>query len=138
MAISGNHSLSKHYNEKSEVGVLSSNLFYVGDTGRVNANGHPIEALYCTDLNDRTMELIEGVEFLQVSYGLKENIHQFLSADKVTNWQSVAKIRVSLLLNSIEDGLLEPKKYHINDLEIIPQDRLLRKWWTFEYAIKRI
>ncbi len=130
------HSFNKHYDNSAEVGVLSSKIVYVGNTARVNANGHPIDALYSTDLNGRTLELIEGVEFLQVFYGIKnDNTVKYYPAEKVTQWNRVIKVRVSLLLNSIEDGLLIPKKYQINDQEIIPKDRLMRKWWTFDFTV---
>ncbi len=131
-----NISFSRHYAKNAEVSILSSKIFYVGNTGRMNSNGYPIEALYSTDLNNRTLELIEGVEYLQVFYGIKNgNTIKYYPADNVVDWHQVVRVKVALLLNSIEDGLLAPEKYQINDRDIMPKDRLMRKWWTFEYSL---
>lgn len=130
--------MSKHY-VNAEMGILSSKLLYVGKSGRVNENGHPVDALYCTDLNNRTLELIEGVEHLQISYGISShNNFVFYSGDEISDWRLVSRVRVSILLNSIEDGLLKPKKYQVNDHEVMPHDRLMRKWWTFEWSLKSL
>lgn len=129
--------LSKEYSQGAKVGVLSSILFYVGKTGRKNATGIPISALYSTDLNSRTLELVEGVEAFEVKYGL--NLKQgiiYVSYHQVNSWKEVVSIRVSALLTSIEDGLREPKAYQLQSKKIIPTDRLMRMWWTFEWAIK--
>jgi type IV pilus assembly protein PilW len=131
--------LSKHYREGANIGIVLSKLFYVGETGRRNGNGFSINALYSTDVNGRTLELIEGVDYFQVLYGqLFDNGMKFLSHDKVTDWQNVSKVQVSILFNSIEDGLTKPKSYQINKQDIMPNDRLMRMWWHYEWSIKSL
>lgn len=131
------HSFSKQYGMGASVGVLSSTFFYVGKTKRNNLNGYPIMALYGTDLNGRTLELIEGVEHFEVKYGIKINEKiSYLAYDQIPVWQDVVSVRVSTLLTSIEDGLRVPKSYQFRDKEVMPTDRLMRMWWTFEWAIK--
>jgi hypothetical protein len=69
--ISKETQLSKHYAIGSEVGILSSRIFYIGNTYRTHINGQPVLALYMTDLNGRTLELVENVEALEVTYDVK-------------------------------------------------------------------
>ncbi|MBS0288319.1 MAG: PilW family protein [Proteobacteria bacterium] len=108
------------------VGLFSSQLFYIGDTGRLNANGAKIEALYTTDLNGRTLELVEGVEQMNISYGIAHETVTYVPQEQVSDWFAVSKVRISLLLNSIED---------VQNL-INPKNRLLKIWWHFEWSIK--
>ena len=96
-------------------------------------------ALYSTDLNGRTLELIEGVEHFEVRYGVKvkEKIIYF-AHHQVSSWQEVVSVRILALLNSIEDGLKAPKFYQFRDKNVMPSDRLIRMWWAFEWTIKGI
>ncbi|MBN9289236.1 MAG: hypothetical protein BGO43_01390 [Gammaproteobacteria bacterium 39-13] len=131
--------LSKQYGQGASIGVLSSTFFYVGKTNRNNQNGYPVMALYSTDLNGRTLELIEGVEHFEVRYGVKvkEKIIYF-AHHQVSSWQEVVSVRILALLNSIEDGLKAPKFYQFRDKNVMPSDRLIRMWWAFEWTIKGI
>ncbi|MBI2790517.1 MAG: PilW family protein [Gammaproteobacteria bacterium] len=128
---------SKYFQDGAQVGIVGSKLFYIGDTGRINSNGNSIMALYSTDLNGRTLELIEGAEFLDVLYGIDNNREiSYLKQSDIKDWKNVVKIKVKILLNSIEDGLIEPKKYEINQVQVMPRDRLMRMWWSYEWPIK--
>lgn len=96
---------------------LSSTVFYVGKTKRINANHKPIYALYSTDFNGRTIELVEGVEQLSFSYGqLKNGELIYQRANEVDDWFAIVSIRLNALLNSVED----------NDI---------KKGWSFEWPL---
>jgi type IV pilus assembly protein PilW len=128
---------SKKFQEGAQVGIIASKLFYIGDTGRVNSNNKSIMALFSTDLNGRTLELIEGAEFLDILYGVdNKNGISYLKQAEVKDWKRVVKIKAEILLNSIEDGLIEPKKYEIKQTQVMPKDRLMRMWWSYEWPIK--
>lgn len=137
LSFSNKFLLSKYFQAGSTIGVLNSTIYYIGKSGRTNANGNPICALYSTDVNGRTYELIEGAEYLQINYGILSNkVISFVTRDKVKDWKDVVSLRVKILLNSIEDGLIQPKIYEINKTKIMPKDRLMRMWWHFEWPIK--
>lgn len=105
--------LSKYYRENAQVGILRSALYYVGKTNRLNATKQPVYALYRTDLNGTTTELVEGVEQIKVT--------------PVYSNDALVRIKMKVLFNSIEDG------YAI--LNQSP-DRIIRKWIEFEWDLK--
>lgn len=107
----------------AQAGVLASVVYYIAKTLRVNGNGQPIYALYSTDLNGYTRELVEGVEQLDILYGTKkDNKIIFYAHPQITEWHLVSHVRVSALLTS---------------LETVRNDRLLRKWVLFEWPVAR-
>ncbi|MBS0289481.1 MAG: PilW family protein [Proteobacteria bacterium] len=131
------HHFNKIYSGDAIVGALSARLYYVGSTKRTNVTGTPIYALYSTDLYERTLELIEGVEHILFQYGIKreKSLHYF-PAQNIQDWSKVVKVRADILLTSIEDALPKSKAYKIEGKELTPTDRLLRMWWHFEWEIK--
>lgn len=90
----------------AEVFPLQTVAYYV----KVSAAGEPSLYRRVMDGNvDDEQELIEGVESMQVSYGVDTTApipdgiidgNAYLTADEVTNWQQVAAVRISLLLRS--------------------------------------
>lgn len=128
--------LSKVYRQ-AEVGLLSATIFYVGKTFRHNASHQEVLALYSTDFNSRTWEFVEGVEYIKFLWAVPSHQQlQFLPTKDVTDWQSVLGVRVFILLNSIEEVLSKPQIYHREGEKILPNDRLLRKWFVFDFPIK--
>lgn len=104
---------------KVDKNLFSSKIYYIGDTGRKSTNNQPVFALYSTDLNGRTMELIEGVAVINILYGIKQNDKiTYLTFDKIPHWDQVIKIRMNVLLTSIESSL--------------------KMWWNFEWPIKGV
>lgn len=98
---------------------LTSIVYYIGKTKRSNANNKPIYALYSTDFNGRTVELVEGVEQLVFSYGhLKNGQMIYQTVDLVEDWNAIISVKLKVLLNSIEET--EP---------------ILKKWWNFEWPL---
>jgi type IV pilus assembly protein PilW len=98
------------YSKGGSVFTFSSVVFYVADTGREDARGNPIYALYRqTDDLDKdggvftTEELVEGVESMQILYGEKlstDNI-RYVPADTAgLNMQNVVSVRLGLLVSS--------------------------------------
>ena len=75
------------------------------------------------------IELVEGVDRLEVLYGIdtagdSRSANQYVSADRVTNWNRVRSIRVAVLANSVDQlnrtsevppyVLLDAAKYEVN------------------------
>ena len=53
------------------------------------------------------IELVEGVDRLEVLYGIdtagdSRSANQYVSADRVSNWNKVRSIRIAVLANSVE------------------------------------
>lgn len=107
------------YAATATLNVLSSTVYYVAQSSRKNAQGNPILALYSTDFNGRTIELVEGVEELQLTYGQwVQGKLEYLPAHAVQNWQQVISVRLQALLNTVETH--EP---------------MMQKWWYFEWPL---
>lgn len=115
--------LSRRFNQDATVTRLNSHTYFVADTGRNNAGGQDITALYREDEDPSTpaVEIVDGVEDLQIEYGLDTDgdgdIDTFRpsrpsggTAMSAANWADIIAIRVSLLVNSVENasGTLAP------------------------------
>ncbi|WP_257280484.1 MULTISPECIES: PilW family protein [unclassified Endozoicomonas] len=88
-------------------GELTADVYYVAADP---ANGN-IDTLFCRGYNPANSAargaaraVIVGVERLQVVYGVTNNntnnVHQYLAASAVSNWQDVRSVRLGVLVNS--------------------------------------
>lgn len=90
--------------------------WFVANTKRKDAAGQDITALYRSNHRGAVDEMVEGVEDLQVLYGVDENndqlVEQYQTAQWVSDkdlWRRVASVRVSFLLRSLDPKLLYAK-----------------------------
>ena len=85
-----------------------SEIYYVGDTGRDNSSGDDVYALYQQSLpyNPSTnppVELIEGVENLQLSFGVSDASGiRYVSPDTTFSPSDVRSVRIGILLSSYD------------------------------------
>ena len=115
MNLNIDNKLSKAYQGDSEIFAPKLMSYYL----RSGASGVP--ALWrfdSTDINSEPEELIEGIENMQVVYGVDTDTTQdyvpnyYVDASKVTDWSKVVNIRISLVAVSVENNLLdEPQPY---------------------------
>ncbi|MNZ44031.1 hypothetical protein D3C78_616500 [compost metagenome] len=105
--------LSKAYGADAEVLAFESITYFIRDTGRQTASGQPIRALWVerrfanrSDATATAVELVEGVEDMQIEYGVATGgsmvANDYLTANAVTDWRKVVSVRFSLLLQSVE------------------------------------
>jgi len=118
-----NGSLSATYraDEDAEIYALDSTVFFVADTGRLDDSGNAISALYRATNNFpnsaspsfQREELVEGVESLQLQYGLRinaaNNTIRYVSAPAMTatDWKDVVVIRAGLLVSAGGNSMAE-------------------------------
>ncbi len=97
------HCLSKSYGLNAKVLELVRVQYWVAD----GAAGTP--ALFRSVNGGTALELVEGVENLQIVYGVDTTgdraVDSYVDAGSVANWDQVMSARVSLLLSSIEDNI---------------------------------
>lgn len=88
------------FGEGSEMMKVSTKVFYVGK----GVNG---PALFLKQGDNDGLEIIEGVESMQILYGedtSQDNIpNRFVTADNVSDFGNVVAIKISLLLASTEE-----------------------------------
>ncbi len=84
-----------------------SSIFYVADTGLVNANGDRITALYeqtfpYNDATNPPSEIVQGVENLRLSYGIRlnGNLRYVTADDPVFDPAEVESIQLGLIMVS--------------------------------------
>lgn len=86
-------------------------------------------------------ELVEGVEDMQVLYGLDSDGDQFpnqyFDADNVPDWNNVVAVRIQLLLRSLDDFVTEDAQtYTFNGVQTTPNDRRIRQVFTTTIALR--
>ncbi|OUR65235.1 pilus assembly protein PilW [Methylophaga sp. 42_25_T18] len=110
----------------AEIVKLTTKSFYI----RNNADGVP--SLYQRISNDTAVELVEGIENMQILYGVDTDnddaVDQYITAATVTNWDNVVSVRVSLLLRTLADNLVVggAQTYSFNGVAITAADNRLR------------
>lgn len=123
------------------------NTFFVADSGRTNFQGNQVMSLYLRDMGGTVYELIEGVSDFQVLYGVDtdddDEQEQYLDAKQITDsttidWGDVISVRVSLLVDSVDDALGEPTNYTFMGNLVTPAstDKRLRKEFTGLYTLR--
>jgi len=98
--------------DPAEVVRLEGTIFYVGKRDDIATNPPSLfrRQLSATGTAGAAEELIEGVESMQILYGInvdldvRNTVDAYVPADLVTEFSKVISVRISLLMQSIEDG----------------------------------
>lgn len=133
--------IKQAFAKHAQLGELQTALFFIGDTQRKNSQGQPIYALNRYVLNKRNLphELIDGVEEMQVRYGMMvQQQLVYLPASKIgkADWNKVLAVKIHLLLNSVEPAAEKPQPYFFMGQSYIAHDRLLRREWVTHMALR--
>jgi type IV pilus assembly protein PilW len=86
-------------------------------------------------------ELVRGIENMQIEYGedLDDNwtADIYRTANAVTDWGKIVSVRISLLMQSIENNIAsQPQPYTFNGATTTPTDRRLRQAFTTVVALR--
>jgi type IV pilus assembly protein PilW len=115
--LNSSNNLSKLYQTDAEVFAFESVDYFVRDTERDTAGGLPINALYMRRLIagsggaiSAAVELVEGVEDMQIRYGVDTNADRAVDAYQtgaaVTDWEDVLSVRIALQLVANEENVV--------------------------------
>lgn len=125
--------LSKLYDTKAEVFRIYSREFYIKN----NPDDNQIPYLYQREVSKvddiatpNEEELIDGVEDMEVTYGvkIKNNTYAYLSASAITQWNQVKSVRITLLMRSMDDNLTEdPVSINFAGTTVTPTDHRIRR-----------
>lgn len=137
----------------AEVIRLEGSLYYVGKRDN-NANNPPSlfrSVLTATGTAGPGEELIEGVESMQLLYGVnvdqdvRATVDAYLPADQVTNWDEVIAVRISLLMQSANEGTVpSPQPYTFDGVTYdgqdgngdLPQDERVRRVFNSTISLR--
>lgn len=111
---------------------------------RTGASGRP--ALWQFDnykpaAGDNPAEIAEGVENMQILYGIDADsngiVESYSAANAVANWSLVAAVRISLLVAGNDDNVATSKqKYNYNGALVEAPDRRLRQVFTTTVSVR--
>lgn len=101
--------LGRSYGTDSVVGAVEATYFFIADSTRANNAGNMPLALWQKVGSNAPVELIQGVEDMQILYGVDTtlnddipNPNQYVLASAVPDPRQVVSIRVTLAVNSID------------------------------------
>lgn len=103
------------------------------------ASGEP--ALFRAEFGAAAEELVEGVENMQVLFGIDDDSdgypNQFVDADTVVNFDDVVSIRLTLLMRSIDDFVTDDAQvYNFNGAQVTAPDRRIRQVFSTTIALR--
>lgn len=140
-------------NTGGELVKLKGTMFYVSKRGG-DATNPP--ALFRRELDSQAgmgtpEELVEGIESIQILYGLnvdndsQQSVDAWVPADQVADWGEVISARISVLVQSIEDNLAPASQsYRFNGVlydgatgnGALPEDRGYRRVFTSTITLR--
>jgi type IV pilus assembly protein PilW len=96
------------YQTGATITPIASNTYYIGASRSLNNQGDPVDTLYRKSDLDAPQELVEGVEDLQILYGVDTGgdalvPNTYVDASLVSDFNDVVSVRVQLTVNSIDD-----------------------------------
>ena len=129
---------SQQFQNDAMVIELQTVTYSIGNA----ASGNGELALFRQEFNAAAQELVEGVEDMQILYGIDSDNDQFpnqyVTSDLVPNFNAVVSLRIMLLIHSIDDFVTEaPQTYTFNS--VVPTtaaDRRLRQVFTTTIALR--
>lgn len=131
--------LSRPYTEDSYVLKPYAHAYYVKDSGRNNSSGADTYSLYMQDIDGNEEEIVEGVSDMQLLFGLDQANDDsaadiYMDATQVTNanaWADVVSVKVSLLVDSVENALDRATDYTFTGSSVTPSSTDKRLWKEF-------
>jgi type IV pilus assembly protein PilW len=101
--------LGRSYGEDANVGALETTYFFIAPSLGEDNQGNPPSALWQKVGSARPVELVQGVEDLEVLFGVDttltdgiSNANQYVDFDDVPDANQVVSLRVSLVVNSVD------------------------------------
>jgi len=131
-------SLKDIYADGSQIGVWQHVFYFIGNTKRNTYDGKPVKALFRLNLaepNTTPLEMIEGVEGMHVYYASPGSVFQ--KAEVITNWNKVTRVRIILLLNSLQPVFDKENIYTFDGQSYLAGDRFLHKEWIMIFKLHR-
>lgn len=108
--------VGKLYDYDAEVMRFDTKTYYIGKRDGLDTANPP--ALFEQTNNDAAIELVEGVDDMEILYGLDtigsggttgDDVQDgaYVPADVVADWSQVVSVRISILAASISDNILD-------------------------------
>lgn len=139
--------------DPAEVVRLEGTIFYVGKRNDTATNSSSLfrRQLSATGTAGVAEELIEGVESMQIIYGInldqdvRNTVDGYIPANLVTEFSKVISVRIGLLMQSVEDGSVPaPQAYTFDGVlydgasgnGALPADTRVRRVFTNTISLR--
>jgi len=100
------------FNASAQLLAATSTVYFIAD-GTAGENGVPARPSLWQNINGTSLELLQGVEDMRITYGMDTEAdpdfipNEYKLAKDVTDWKKVISVRLELLVASIEDGVTQ-------------------------------
>lgn len=130
--------LGHKYQEGAEIQKITSVSYFLSE------NGFGVPSLYRKIGSEAKQELVEGVENLQLLYGVDtdndRNIDAYVDASSVSDWAAVRSVKIGLLVRNVDEirGLdSNAELYDVLDTSVGPaNDRRVRRVFTATVGLR--
>ena len=131
----------------TQVVPVETVAYFIAPSSRIGDPSDPAPAgttsLWRRRGMDVVQELVEGIEQIQVQYGVDTNgdviVDTYRTADAVTDWNDVISVSVALLVRSLEQygSDRDRRDYNVLDVTVsAPADRRLREVFAATASIR--
>jgi type IV pilus assembly protein PilW len=136
--------LEREFGAGAQVTRVDTVVYYISES-LASHDGVHNPALWRQVANSDPQELIEGVEALQIRYGIDTDgdrlVNSYVQANAVTNWSNVVSASIGVLIRSLEPNADMPdkRKYTLlaDEAQIGPfEDRYQRALYTTTVALR--
>jgi type IV pilus assembly protein PilW len=131
------------YPAGAQVEPVDTVIYYIRESGTVRNGGVHNPALWRKIGNGDAQEIVEGVESMQVLYGVDTDgdrlVNSYQKASAVTNWSNVISVSIAMLIRSLEPNADKPDKRSYTLLDkVVPaaNDRYERTIYTTTVALR--
>jgi type IV pilus assembly protein PilW len=138
----GTSDLGNAFRQGSRVVPIDTVVYYIRDSGTLR-NGVRNPSLWRITTADGAQEMVEGIEAMQVLYGVDTNnnlvIDTYQDASAVTDWTRVISVSIALLIRSVEptSPANESRTYRLLTTNVTtPNDRYERTLYTTTVALR--
>ncbi len=135
-----NGTMSLMYKNDAAIKELQTVTYSIKNGAAVDRMGNPVPALFRSEFGV-DQELIEGVEDMQILYGVDTDNdsvpNRYNTSNNVANFGNVISIRVMLLVRTVDDLVTEqPQVFTFNGTQTVAADRRLRQVFTSTIALR--
>ena len=100
--------LGRSYGADATVGVFESVFFFIADSADADNQGNPVPALWQKAGSAAPVELVQGVEDMQILYGVDTtndgiaNVNRYQPIDAVADVNTIVAVQVRLTVSSVD------------------------------------
>lgn len=99
--------LKNSFNDDAAVSGIETNTYFIAPGAGQNSSGDTPVSLWRKAGTSKPVELVEGVEDLQIRFGVSTDgdrvPNQYVLANEVISWTDVTTVRVTVVANTIDD-----------------------------------